>query len=390
VKATISVVVLIAVACLVSAAFGEGILTREGFINGAIESVSSGDGATLKYSKGEVSLSEIARIDFGNRRASTKTGFLLVMTNGDRITGDLVDGNEDGIILDTLAIGRRKISIDNLLALFNMSASPGTQFIEETAVLDNPADLVFMSGNQETSGTISKITASDVVISVSDLGDISLAHSKVVGVKLAPLSKPKPLEGVTAKVYLTDGSRITGKLKSLDKSELTVMWFKVPVKIDRDNIQSVYFSGGKFTFLSDLKPLSVNEIPFFDKFLYPCQRDCSLVEKKIISLRKGKYFKGVSVHSKTVLVYELGGEYEQFLSTIGIDDEAKGKGDVIFTVYGDGEELFQSGSITGRSDPKPIKLEVAGVKELKLEVDFGKDLDTMDRAVWADAVLVRK
>ena len=43
-----------------------------------------------------------------------------------------------------------------------------------------------------------------------------------------------------------------------------------------------------------------------------------------------------------------------------------------------------------KSKPEMVNVSVKGVKELKLVVEFGEAMDTMDRAVWADAVLVKK
>jgi hypothetical protein len=191
-------------------------------------------------------------------------------------------------------------------------------------------------------------------------------------------------------VYLNDGGQITGEIVKFTDGKLSMKWYGVPVDLSRKEILSVYLSGGKVVYLSDLKPASVQEIPFFDNFLYHYQFDHSLVKKGTISIRGDKFFKGVSVHSKTELVYTLDKKYTQFEAVIGIDDEAKGKGDVVFSVLGDGKELFNSGNITGKSEPKLVKADVSDVKELKLIVDFGKDLDTMDRAVWADAVLMEK
>lgn len=369
---------------------GDDILTTGGADDGRIKEVAGGDAGKVKFADKEVALADVVRLDFGNKKARVKAGFLVVMTNGDRIVGNFTGGDENGVIVDTKSLGRRKVSIDNLLAFFNLAKVQEGSFVEEKIALDNAADIAFLTGDQETEGTIRKLTGEEVVIKVEDLGDISLGYGKLRAVKLAPLITPKAIEGLRATVYLTDGSRVSGKLTSYKDGKLSMKWFGIDVELVRSSVRTVYFSGGKFVHLSDLKPVSVNEVPFFDNFLYHYQLDYSLVRKQTISIRRKKFFKGVSVHSKTELVYNLDGQYAKFVSTIGIDDEARGKGDVVFIVYGDGKELFRSKNITGKAAPQLIKLSVEGVKELKLVVDFGKNLDTMDRAAWADAVLVKK
>lgn len=382
--------VLAASAVVCCAVLADEISTTGGAQAGVIKEITGGDGGVVKLGDAEIPLTQVVKVDFGNKVEISKTGSLVVMTNGDRIVGKITDGDNDGVVVSTRTLGKRKVSIDNLLALFNLAFKPDSSFVEGKVELDNAADVVFLTGDQQTEGTIQKITAQEVMIDVEGLGEISLALDKIRAVKLAPLSKPKAVQGLRATVHLTDGSRLSGSFTSLKDNRLSLKWFGLDVVIARNDVRAVYFSGGNFLYLSDQRPSDVKETPFFDNFLYHYQLDHSLVNKRTISLRDAKFFKGISVHSKTELTYDLGGEYAAFACTIGVDDEAKGKGDVVFVVHGDGKELFRSRNITGESDPVSVRLPVEGVKELKLTVDFGKDLDTMDRAAWADAVLVRK
>jgi hypothetical protein len=376
----------------VAAAFAlaEDILTSSGTEAGQIEEITGGDAGVVKVGGKEVSLSDVIRLDFGNQKAKTKAGFLVVMINKDRIVGNFVGGDKDGVIIETRSIGKRKVSINNLLAAFNLANVRESAFIEEKVVLHSASDIVFLTEDQETEGIIKKITDKDVTIKVEGLGEITLSYDKVRGIKLEPLNEPEEIKGIKATVYLVDGTKLTGKLLGYKKGKLQFEWFGIRTELAKKDIMTVYFSGGKFTHLSDIEPASVKESPFFDKFLYHYQLDHSLVKKQTISIRKKKFYKGVSVHSKTELTYTLDGKYGKFISTMGIDDEAKGKGDVVFVIWGDGKELFRSKNITGKSKPEMVDVSVEGVKELKLVVEFGEAMDTMDRAVWADAVLVKK
>lgn len=386
--AVFSLFVVVTAATVLCAA--EEILTVGGMEKAGITEITGGADGVVKTGGKEVKLSEVVKLGFANKEVRTRAGFIVVMTNGDRIVGDFSGGDKEGVIVDTKSLGKRKVSIDNLLAAFNLKKISDRAFIEEKAALDNAQDIVFLEEDQETEGIIKKINEKEVVIKVQELGEITLTHEKILGIKLAPLSKPKDVQGLKATVYMVDGSRLSGKLLGYKNDKLEFNWFGIKTELDKKDIISVYFSGGKFDHLSDLKPASIKETPFFDKFLYHCQFDHSLVEKQTISLRKKKFFKGVSVHSKTELIYTLEGKYKRLSSIIGIDDEAKGKGDVVFVVSGDGKELFRSKNVTGKSEPELIDVNIEGVKELKLVVDFGEAMDTMDRAVWADAVLVKK
>ena len=101
------------------------------------------------------------------------------------------------------------------------------------------------------------------------------------------------------------------------------------------------------------------------------------------------YRKGLGVHARSSAAWPIDGQYERFCATIGIDDAARPHGQVVFEVVGDGRVLFKSGPVTGRDQPQPLCVDVTGVKELTLRVDYGDQLDLGDQANWAAARLIR-
>jgi hypothetical protein len=131
----------------------------------------------------------------------------------------------------------------------------------------------------------------------------------------------------------------------------------------------------------------VEEVPFFSVIRH-YQKDKS-VGGVPISLRGKRFEKGLGVHSKTRLTYALRGEYSLFRAVIGIDDEARGKGNAIFKVLSGNEILFESGDLTGSSPAEIVDLKISGVQQIVLEVDYGKEFHIGDRAVWADAKVIR-
>ena len=58
--------------------------------------------------------------------------------------------------------------------------------------------------------------------------------------------------------------------------------------------------------------------------------------------------KGIGTHASSTIIYNLDGQYDTFLSDVGVDDEENGKGtgSVDFQVIGDGKVLFDSGVLT--------------------------------------------
>jgi arylsulfatase A len=90
-----------------------------------------------------------------------------------------------------------------------------------------------------------------------------------------------------------------------------------------------------------------------------------------------------------VLTYALEGEYQSFKCLVGFDESGRGRGQVICRVMGDGKELYADADLKATTEPKPIDIDVAGVKRLSLEIDFGAAEDTGDRVIWAEPRVFR-
>jgi len=108
-----------------------------------------------------------------------------------------------------------------------------------------------------------------------------------------------------------------------------------------------------------------------------------------ISIGGRTFERGIGTHSRTEISYPIGGEFEQFAATIGIDDAVRPLGSVVMQVKGDGKTLFDSGALTGETPPRDILVDVKGVQTLTLLVDYGDGLDASDHAGWGDARLLR-
>jgi hypothetical protein len=137
------------------------------------------------------------------------------------------------------------------------------------------------------------------------------------------------------------------------------------------------------------------------------QRDKS-VQGNNLRIGKKEYSKGLGVHAVSEMVFYLGGQFKEFRSDIGIDSSARGDGAVRFRVCVDGavkpvdrlrifadekgkDEVVDKVSLslmTGKDDPRSIRVDVQGAQEIRLVVDEALRGLKDDYADWADARLI--
>jgi glucose/arabinose dehydrogenase len=110
---------------------------------------------------------------------------------------------------------------------------------------------------------------------------------------------------------------------------------------------------------------------------------------KTITLNGVTYTKGIGAHAASEITFNLGGQYTQFLSDVGVDDESGTRGSVIFQVWIDGTKRFDSGVMTGASATQQVNLtDLAGAQQLRLIITDAGDGNPYDHGDWAGARLI--
>jgi fibronectin type 3 domain-containing protein/lysophospholipase L1-like esterase len=108
-----------------------------------------------------------------------------------------------------------------------------------------------------------------------------------------------------------------------------------------------------------------------------------------ITLNGVTYTKGIGVHAASDITFALNGNYVQFLSDIGVDDEVGNSGSVKFQVYLDGVLTYTSPVMTGSSATQQVNLtNLAGKQTLRLVVTDNGNGNAFDHADWANARLI--
>jgi hypothetical protein len=220
-------------------------------------------------------------------------------------------------------------------------------------------------------------------------------RQRVQGVILAPVASRIVEAEVPAVFELPGVGRFPAYLTGLrsEPGEITYRFRGAPERavktISAALVRRVTFASDRVAFLSALEPAKVEEVPLLGtQAPFPWKRDLAAGGGPL-ALAGKVYRKGLGVHSRSLLEYDIGGAYRSFAAMIGLDDAAGPRGAVVFRVLGDGKEIYRKEKARGEA-PERVLLPLNGVQRLRLEVDFGADgVDFCDHADWADARITR-
>lgn len=320
---------------------------------------------------------------------------------------ELVDGSSLIAVEFTVGGGQARVKLCGGAAIEVPTAALATvrfqEHSERTAAewsrivqMEHPTDVLVVRSNEVLNyhkGVLRDVSASAVQFELD--GDVlPVKRSRVHGlVYYHPpgSSSPEPI----CRIFDVGGSQWS--VRSLELAD-KLTWntpggLKLTQPISR--VRRIDFSRGKRIFLSDLKPESVVFMPFFGtddplpllaKF-FGLREDGNL-RSGPLQLGKTKYEKGLALHSRTRVVYRLPGRFRRFRATVGIDDGARPEGNVRLIISGDDRTLLQT-TVTGADPPRPIDLDLSGVRRLAILADYGEDMDVADHLDLCEARILK-
>jgi len=224
--------------------------------------------------------------------------------------------------------------------------------------------------------------------------DVRLLNTDIRDIRFNPellmLSPPKELCWL---VSLKDGSRVTivaAKSRVVGETLRAVHVSGVSWEIPLGAIAELRVLHGRAVFLSDVAPLEAKHTPFLpDAREWPLQQDRS-ASGRPLRLKGREFPKGLGMHSRTTVTYDLAEKFRVFQAVVGLDDTTIGDGTAKCAVDVDGRRVFEPPALTRLQGPVRLpNIDVSGAKRLTLTVDFGELGDSQDQVNWGDAVLLR-
>ncbi len=335
--------------------------------------------------------------------------FRAYLVGGERLVGTLVGPMEGGVTLDVPGLGRVGILFDVLLTLEAVPAD-ATPCLDIASQHQRPksGDAAYDRNDDEIRGTVERATKDGVILSSARGRKQAVAWKHLLLLHLENEALKAPT-GRQAEVTLANGSRLPVATLGQADAGLSLRLRSLPkhtFEAHYESVAVVRWTNGRFVYASDLPykavledyyddPEGLLDRSFYEGFVGTRvdrrARGCPL------RMHGTTFRHGFGVNSHSTITIALDGKYATFRTMVGIDDEvldkaddAKQRGNVDARVLGDGKVLWEAKGLRGGEKPRRVgPLDVAGVKSLVLEIGFGAEYMTLDRADWGDPILVK-
>ncbi len=349
---------------------------------------------TVKLKQGQASrdfpLSDILNIRFPKNRLqrSLRAPFMIRLTDGSYFPIDALQSDNRQIKVisaqaGTLSFPAKKVSSIRFGALNSNIRSSWEKLL---AGKNNKDLLVIRTENvlDFIDGVIGSVTDKKIQFFAGE-DEIAVNRERVFGIIYArqPTSEPPPF----CSIRLTDTGLIHASSITISGTEIeATLQSGAQARLVTDSISNLDFSQGKVRYLSDLEPRNIEYTPFFDtiwKYRKDKHRDGGPLR-----LSGKEYSRGLYIHSKTLLQYRIKNQYRNFRAIMGIDDSVPEIGFVYVEIKGNGRTLY-SGNVRSSDPPVELNLDVRGVRDLDILVDFGDNLEICDHLDLCEARLIK-
>lgn len=320
----------------------------------------------------------------------------VIFANGDRLPGHAVRLMEERLLFTT------PLSQPGEMAL--PLAALAVLWIADPADVDQPdqlrrrliverrsRDLVWLRNGDQLQGNLVGLDQNEVRLETGDK-EVRIERDKVAVLALNnELARTLRPSGSYGFLVLEDGTRLG--LLSAQADDQTLQGktlFSAAVQVPLTRLVALDLRQGKAVYLSDLKPTSYQDTPFLPGLRFTYSNDASVVGHDL-RLGGSTYVKGLGMHSPSRITYALNGAYRWFEAGVGLDDRSGQKGSARIQVLVDGKaaDLGWDQELTVRHGAQPIRIPVAGAKELTLIVETGRFPFVQGHVTWADARLIR-
>jgi len=324
----------------------------------------------------------------------------VLLHGGDRLHGRVAGGRAELLDVELWAGVRMGVAVDEILEIVFPLRIPVLSSATVARGVDG--DRLFRrSGGQldRIDGAVEEFTTDGVRFGGDRTGSRLFPWSEVAALfvestGVAP--RPRGSEDVDVVLDLHDHGRLRGRLVRLGPQgcELTTRNGD-RVLVPLAAIAHLLVDDGTLAFLSSFPPAGGSPSrPFGDDLgmSWPARVDRAVAGGPLAAGGR-VYPRGIGMHAPGRRTWMLEPGWKALRGFVAVDDSVlrlPARGSVVFRVLLDGVERWRSPVVRGGEGPLPLpELDLAGARELALEVGDAGDSAVADRAAWLQLLLRR-
>ncbi len=325
--------------------------------------------------------------DFPSER--DRDSWIITLTWGDLLSGRVIAAHGESLVIDNPILGEVAVPLEAVSRIASSRAAAGAhrdaaQWLDHGRPTDD--DRVLLTNGDVLHGFISAIDADGIAIDTGG-GSMTAPFRLVVAARLAHPAPPAPPHPSLI-LTLRDGGRLTATaLDWVDAGVEARLRAGVAVHIDADRVTAVEVVGGRWEWLSEQRPVSYEQAPMLG-LGWDFAPDRNVLGGPI-TVGGERYERGIGVHSRSNLVFELNGDYREFVTSYGMDDDSGPLADVTVMVLVDGQRRLEKTHVRRGTLFGPVRVDVSHAGRIELIVDYGDNGDLQDRFDWVEAGLIR-
>lgn len=300
--------------------------------------------------------------------------------------------NADPLKLDGEKLALRTTLLGDLTLPLEQLDSFGSSVDPGPPPADRTEDVVYLQNGDIVRGVLSQfhLDKKTMEIQPASGNSVQLPLDTVKVVFLAHTGgKAESPRGIV-RLTLSDGTHIN----ALAIVPMPDHWVGVglagqskPIRISPSWVVAFEPINGPATWLTRLTPVEDKQVPFLSTS-FPTQIDQS-VDHQPLTLGSRKIYHGLGVHSRSSLLYEIDPAYKAFRTQFSIDPRFP-LANVTLRISLDDRIVYQKEDVTAQTPPETILLPLEGARRLKLEVDYGKNMDVQDVVNWIEPALLKQ
>lgn len=312
-----------------------------------------------------------------------------VLTTGGVLSGRVTGFDGKTFTVTGTEFGDLQVPLDVVRVVRLAGADVGGLGAEESRT-----DVVVLANGDRLPGTVNRIDAKTVEFHSAALGDRSLERSRVTAIQVGAPAQGRPEIAMPLLRVATrgGGSLELGSAATETAGLRGLLGGRVSIVTPLASIVRIEVIGGRLVPLETLKPSEYQQ-QSLDVLSWPLQVGRNVLgEPMRLRDERGQVVtldSGIGVHAPCLVAYDLGGGYQRFLATVGIDESAGKFADVNLVVKVDGKEAFRADHVKWQEPARQINIPVQGARRLELIVEAGDHFDVQDRVNWARASLLR-